>query len=110
MSPNTPPDLDIVGALSALVISLVSGFISIARRILAGHAAGLLWITSEFSTAILCGYLMYNGYPSISPSLPAWVTLPIAVAFSAHVGGRIFQELESELTLWYTRYLAKRAS
>lgn len=88
---------DIAGAVTAFVISLFSGAISIIRRIIAGYSSSALWVLSEFMTAVLCGYLMYNAYPYLAPSLPEFITLPVAVAFVAHSGGRIFQETESAL-------------
>ena len=101
--PNPDPlsTQDLVGILSALVISLVSGAISITRRIVSGYSVSLIWVISEFLTAILCGYLMYNAYPYLDPHLPDFVTLPVAVAFVAHSGGRIFQEAESAIIKHY---------
>ena len=95
---------DFWGLVSALIISTVSGFISIARRILQGHPANVLWIISEFLTAILCGYLMYHAYPKIQPSVPEWITLPVAIAVAAHIGGRVFQEIEAQLLRKYAEY------
>ena len=92
---------DVLGIVTALLISFVSGVVSITRRIVSGHNYSLLWIFSEFCTAILCGYLMYNAYPFLSPHLPDFVTLPVAVAFVAHSGGRIFQEMENNLIKHY---------
>ena len=92
---------DIAGILTAIAISIVSGAVSITRRIVAGYSASLVWVISEFLTAILCGYLMYNAYPYLAPSLPEFITLPVAVAFVAHSGGRIFQEIESALIKQY---------
>lgn len=86
---------DIWGLVGAFVISTVSGFISISRRVLSGHQATWLWVVSEYLTAILCGCLMYNTFPVIQKFLPEWVTLPVAVAVAAHIGGRVFQEAES---------------
>lgn len=77
-----------------VVVSLLSGFISISQRITRGHPASLLWIVTEFVAALLCGYLMYDLYPMISDTLPNWATMPILVALSAHIGGRSFQEFE----------------
>lgn len=88
-----PPNL--FELILALIISMISGFISISRRILRGQPATILWVISEFLAAILCGYLMYYTYPTIEHALPGWVNLPIAVATSAHIGGRAFQELEN---------------
>ena len=87
--------------LGALIISIVSGVISITQRIILGQRATLIWVTSEFLTAILCGYLMYDIYPKIAADLPKWATLPVLVALAAHVGGRSFKMFEHEL---YRRY------
>ncbi len=87
--------------LGALIISTVSGVISIAQRILLGQRATLIWVTSEFLAAILCGYLMYDIHPKIAADLPKWATLPVLVALAAHVGGRSFQMFERTL---YRRY------
>jgi tellurite resistance protein TehA-like permease len=92
-SPTSFPD--IWGMLAALIISVVSATISISRRILGGHQFSILWLVSEFLSAILCGYLMYHTYPAVDPVLPDWMTLPVAVAVAAHSGGRIFQEIEA---------------
>lgn len=83
--------------LGAFIISTISGAISISQRIVLGQRATLIWVTSEFLAAILCGYLMYDLYPAISGDLPKWATLPVLVALAAHVGGRSFQMLEKAL-------------
>ena len=80
--------------LGALIISSISGTISIAQRIIMGQRATLLWVTSEFLAAIFCGYLMYDLYPAIQADLPKWATLPVLVALASHVGGRSFQMME----------------
>lgn len=99
---------DFWGLVGAFIISTISGFISIARRILQGHPANLLWIISEFLTAILCGYLMYHAYPTLQESLPNWVTIPVAVAVAAHVGGRLFQEAEATVLRKYAEMFKKQ--
>ena len=85
---------ELAGLLSALAISIVSGIISITQRILRGYPASVLWVLSEFMAAMLCGYLVWDIYPAISGTLPDWLSMPILVALSAHVGGRGFQTLE----------------
>jgi len=97
---NTPPP-DWLAIGGAFLISLTSGYISIAQRIVRGQKASLLWITSEFLAAILCGYLAYSVYPSLEPELPNWLNLPILVALAAHIGGRSFQGFEN---LLYRKY------
>lgn len=94
--PIDDPQPEPIGLLVALGISLVSGFISIGRRINRGHAASILWVVTEFASAILAGYLMYQTWPKINGIMPDWFTLPIAVAIAAHTGGRVFQEIEGE--------------
>jgi hypothetical protein len=94
-----PPEL--WELITAILISIVSGAIAISQRVLKGHKWTKLFIFSEFLTAILCGYLMYTAYPTIHPYLPNWCTLPVSVAFVAHSGGRIFQELESIILRHY---------
>lgn len=97
---NLPPP-DWFAIIGALAISVVSGYISIAQRIVRGQKASLLWVTSEFMAAILCGYLAYSVYPSLDPDLPDWLNMPILVALSAHIGGRSFQGFEN---LLYRKY------
>lgn len=106
--PINDPQPESLGLLVAVVISIVSGFISIARRIVLGHPATLLWIITEFMTAILCGYLMYQAYPKLIHILPEWFTPPIAIALAAHTGGRVFQELEGELVRKYVKLCDRR--
>ena len=91
---NTPPP-EWMAMLGALIIAIASGFISIAQRIIRGHNASLLWVLSEFTAAILFGYLMYNAYPDLEPYLPPGITVLVAVSFAAHMGGRCFQGLEN---------------
>jgi hypothetical protein len=85
---------DLWGLVGALIISTISGFISIAQRVVRGHKVSVLWVISEFLAAILAGYIMFDTYPILEPQLPAWATLPMLVALAAHIGGRSFQGLE----------------
>lgn len=95
---NTPDYWSLAGAL---IISTISGVISITQRIVLGQRATLIWAISEFLAAILCGYLMYDAYPAIQADLPKWATLPVLVALAAHVGGRSFQMIEKALAHRY---------
>ena len=92
---------DLFALISALIISLISGFISVSQRIAKGQPPSAIWVLSEFSAAILAGYLMADMYPKIEESLPDWATLPIMVALAAHMGGRGFQLIESGLSKQY---------
>lgn len=101
MQTPEPVSPDLLAFVGAILISIVSGFISIAQRIIRGREASLLWVTSEFLAAILCGYLMFDAYPDIAPKLPVWMTQPVMVAIAAHIGGRSMQGIEG---LLYQRY------
>ena len=100
---NTPDYWSLAGAL---IISTISGVISITQRIVLGQRATLIWAISEFLAAILCGYLVYDVYPAVQEDLPKWATLPVLVALAAHVGGRSFQMIEKALTHRY-QFLSK---
>lgn len=94
---------DAYNLLGALIVSVVSGLVSISRRVLQGYSPSILWVISEFMTAILCGYLMFTAYPFIQETVPKWFTLPIAVALAAHVGGKVFQEVETRIITEYAK-------
>lgn len=98
---------EIQSLVGAFIVSCVSGVISIFRRVLRGQQASLLWVISEFLTAILCGYLMFTAFPGLHAAglIPDWFTLPIAVAFAAHTGGRVFQEVEEQFIEKYRKVL-----
>ncbi|MDH1236495.1 hypothetical protein [Stutzerimonas stutzeri] len=98
---------DLYALVWALLISFISGFISIAQRIARGYPPSKLWILSEFSAAVLAGYLMADAYPVLAPQLPEWATLPIMVALAAHIGGRAFQGIETALSKRYRITLPK---
>lgn len=97
----TPPNnIDAFTLISVLIISAVSGSISILRRIAEGQAVSIVWFLAEFLAAILCGYLAYDTYPAARAYIPDWITMPVFVAVSAHTGGRLLQIAEQTL---YTR-------
>lgn len=104
---NTPDYWSLAGAL---IISTISGVISITQRIVLGQRATLIWAISEFLAAILCGYLMYDAYPTVQEDLPKWATLPVLVALAAHVGGRSFQMIEKALAHRYQFLPKNKAS
>lgn len=83
--------------LGVLLISLLSGFISVGRRMLRQNQPPIVWVLSEFCAAILAGYLGWGAYPDLRDSLPRGVTMPVFIAVCAHFGGRFFQLSESYL-------------
>lgn len=101
MAPENTPPPDWLSLLGAILISIMSGFISIAQRIVRGHQASLLWVSSEYTAAIMCGWIAYDAYPTATQYLPEQITLFMFVATAAHFGGRSFQGIEN---LLYRRY------
>jgi hypothetical protein len=41
----------------------------------------------------------------MQPYLYEWITLPVAIAVAAHVGGRVFQEMEAAIIDKYKRFV-----
>lgn len=88
---------DYFALLGALLISSISGLISIGRQVLNQQKVSKLWIVTEYASALLVGYLAYDLYPVIKGSLYTWITEPIFVVTAAHVGSRMFHYLEDIL-------------
>jgi len=91
---NWPNHPELFGMITAFIITIVSGTISIGRRILAGHPPSFLWIMTEYLTAMLCAYLTYVNYEHFQHLLPEGFTRILLVAIMAHSGGRFIQEIE----------------
>lgn len=101
MAPENTPSPDWLSLVGAILISIMSGYISIAQRIVRGHQASLLWVSSEYTAAIMCGWIAYDAYPTATQYLPGQITMFMFVATAAHFGGRSFQGIEN---LLYRRY------
>lgn len=89
---------NVASLLGAIVISAISAAISIAQRMLRGYPSSALWLFSESMSAILAGFLVWDLYPLIKDSLPAWASQPLLIATAAHFGGRLFQAIEKHFT------------
>lgn len=79
----------------AILISALSGAISIGRRILRYGKLPLVGMLTEMTAAILAGYLAWDAFPGIQDSLPHGVTRAIFVSACAYLGGRLFQYVET---------------
>lgn len=98
--PFNSQDPQLTEILVASVVVLITSVTSILHKIARGHTVSCIWVMTEFLTAIIAGFFMYEAYPAISQMhyWPDWLTLPIAVAVAAHSGGRVFQEVEDSVT------------
>ncbi len=95
MPPDNQPNQQYWDLFGVLIISAMSAFISVGRRLLRKTNPSIMWVLTEFCAAILAGYLASGAYPDLKDSLPKGVTLPVFVAVCAHFGGRFFQHAES---------------
>lgn len=95
MQPESQPSQQLWDLFGVLIISAMSAFISVGRRLMRKTNPSILWVLTEFCAAILAGYLASGAYPDLKGSLPKGVTLPVFVAVCAHFGGRFFQLTES---------------
>jgi hypothetical protein len=87
-------DPNIWGVVGAILISLVSGFLSVASALVGGHKFSFLWLAAQLTGACLAGWLVWDMFPAVEPDLPAWITQPIATSLAAHYGGKCFSILE----------------
>ena len=68
-----------VQLLGALLISTVSGAISVGRRILRYGQVTFVAAATEMSAALLAGYLAWDAYPVVASQLPTGITQPIFI-------------------------------
>lgn len=94
--PNRIPP-DIYTFITMLVVSAVSGTVSIIHRISRGHSCSFLWVCGEFLAAILAGYLASETYPFLQANLPEFVRPAVFVSACAYSGGRLMQTAEEFL-------------
>jgi hypothetical protein len=92
-------DLETIGAI---VIAIISGFVSISRRMLTKRAVSRLWIAYECSGVVLMTMLAMNVYPHIQPLLlsspcTSWITNWVFVGVLAHCGSRMMYTLEKKV-------------
>lgn len=97
MPQNSP---EVLTFITALVISAVSGAISIMNRLVKGHKGGLLWAISEFMASVLCGCLAWDAYSQVIPYMPDWVPQPAFVAAAAYASSRLLQILGNLFTVF----------
>lgn len=95
MPSRIPPDLFTL--LMMLVLSAISGIVSITQRIANGHAWSIAWVVSEFLAAILAGYLASEAYPYLKDYLPDFIRISAFVSICAYSGGRMMQVAEQTL-------------
>lgn len=91
--PNRIPP-DIFSFIAVMVVSAVSGIVSIIHRISRGHTASFLWVIGELLAAVLAGYLASQTYPYLTDKLPEFVRPIVFVSICAYSGGRLMETAE----------------
>ncbi len=95
-SPSPPPQ-DGWALLATCLVVLITGFISVARRVAQDQKFTMLGIVTEYSACLVVGYLAFEAYPTIKPQLPtwlSWVTQNIFTATGSYIGVRAFHVAE----------------
>ena len=91
-------DPNIWGIVGAIVISLASGFISVANSLAGGQKFSVLWASAQLLAAVLTGWLVWDMWPAVEADVPSFLTQPIATAVASHYGGKLFSLMEKVLT------------
>nr|UVX89092.1 MAG: holin, superfamily III protein [Bacteriophage sp.] len=60
MPPENQPNHQYWDLLGILLIALMSGFISVGRRLLRKTNPSIMWVLTEFCAAVLAGYLAWG--------------------------------------------------
>ena len=89
--------------IGAILIGLISGFVSITRRMTAKEAVSKLWLISECAGVVLVTVLAMDVYPELKPTLmsspyTSWITYWLFVGVMAHTGSRLMYLLEQKFT------------
>ena len=87
----------------AILISIVSGFLSIARRILKGTQATALWIISEMVAAVLVGLLAWDSYPDLTDVVPHQISRLVFACMCSYLGSRLLHVSEMVLEVYTGR-------
>lgn len=99
---------DFLSMLLLLLVAVVSGIISILRRIERGQVVSVVWALGEFLAAILAAYLAFDVYKANKAVFPTWATAPVIVAVAAHMGGRMLQSIENVVYSHFSQYVPSR--
>lgn len=93
---------DFLTMLGTVLIGLISGTVSITRRMLSKRKVSKLWCISEYAGVMLMIALALDTYPMIKPILIengyGWVTEWMYTGILAHSGSRSMYHIERKIT------------
>ena len=95
-------DRDFLTMLGTVLIGLISGTVSITRRMLSKRKVSKLWWVSEYAGVMLMIALALDTYPMIKPILIdngyGWITEWVYTGILAHSGSRLMYHIERKIT------------
>lgn len=107
----SPPPYDVWTLIATTLVVVITGFISVARRVIQDGQNNWVLIATEYAACLLVGYLAYEAYPSVRPHFPewlGWLTQNIFTATGSYIGIRAFHVAEFYSTQKFISSLPKR--
>lgn len=88
-------DPDVMSFMVAVLMSCVTAFISIAKKVIRRRKPiSKLWLSNEVAMCLLAFMVAMEMFPHISIVLPAFITQPIFLAICVHMSSRLIIMLE----------------
>ena len=88
-------DPDVMSFMVAVLMSCVTAFISIAKKVSRKRKPfSKLWLSNEMAMCILSFLIALEMYPHIAVVLPAFITKPVFAAICVHMSSRLIIMLE----------------
>lgn len=88
--------------LATIAVGLISGTVSVTRRMLTQRKLSKLWLLSEYAGIALMIAIAMDMYPIVKPTLLKmgmhWMTEWLFVATAAFSGSRLMWSIERKLT------------
>lgn len=90
-------DPDVMSFMVAVLMSCVTAFISIAKKITRKRKPySKLWLSNEIAMCALAFMFAIEMHPHIAVLLPAWITKPVFVALCVHMSSKLIIILEEK--------------
>lgn len=92
-------DPDIMSFMVAILMSCVTAFISIAKKLIGKRKpVSKLWLSHEIAMCLMAFLVAMEMFPHIASVLPAFITKPVFVAICVHMSSRLIIMLEERTT------------
>ena len=92
-------DPDVMSFMVAVLMSCVTAFISIAKKVIRRRKPiSKLWLSNEVAMCLLAFLIAMEMFPHIAVVLPAFITKPVFLAICVHMSSRLVMYLEERVT------------